>query len=92
MRAIWNDIVVAESDETVMVEGNHYFPAESIRQEAFLPSDHHTVCAWKGQASYFHVQVAGKTNENAAWYYSDPKPEASLIKGRVAFWRGVKVV
>ncbi len=90
-RAEWNGAVLAESDDIVMVEGNAYFPAESLRAEHFAPSDTHTVCGWKGVASYHHVVVGGATNRDAAWYYADPKPAASQVRGRVAFWRGVVV-
>lgn len=91
MKAIWNGVVVAESDDTVMVEGNHYFPAASLKREVVVPSDTHTTCPWKGEASYYSLQVIGNTNKDAVWYYPDPKPAAQQIKGRVAFWRGVKV-
>jgi len=91
MRATWKGAVLAESDETVVVEGNHYFPADSIKREHFRESDTHTVCPWKGTASYKDVVVDGKTSDGGAWYYPDPKPAAADIRGRVAFWRGVKV-
>jgi len=91
MKAIWNGKVLAESNATVIVEGNHYFPPESIHQEYFQPSDKHTTCPWKGVASYYNVVVDGQVNKDAAWYYPDPKPAAQQIKGRVAFWRGVEV-
>jgi len=90
-RAIWNDQVLAESDDTVVVEGNHYFPAESISRDFFRDSPATTHCGWKGTAKYYDVVVNGKTNEQAAWYYADPKPEAEKIRGRVAFWKGVRV-
>jgi uncharacterized protein (DUF427 family) len=90
-RAIWNDTVLAESDDTVVVEGNHYFPLESLDQERFRSSDHRSVCPWKGEASYFDVVVDGEVNPAAAWYYPTPKPAAAEIAGRVAFWRGVRV-
>ena len=90
--AIWNDTVIAQSDDTGIVEGNHYFPSESVRSKHLSPSDHHSQCYWKGEASYYHVVVAGKTNPDAAWYYSDPLPAAELIRGRIAFWKGVQVV
>ncbi|QGJ69790.1 Nucleotidyltransferase [Planctomycetales bacterium 10988] len=90
-KATWEGVVLAESDDTVVVETNHYFPPDSIKQEFFEPSNDHSVCGWKGEASYFHVVVDGKKNENAAWYYPDPKEEAKKIQGRIAFWRGVKV-
>ncbi|MFJ3220555.1 DUF427 domain-containing protein [Kitasatospora sp. NPDC086801] len=89
--ARWQGTVVAESDETVVVEGNHYFPAESVRTEFLRPSDTTTVCSWKGTAGYYTLEVDGRTNPDAAWYYADPKPEAEEIRGRVAFWRGVEI-
>jgi len=92
MQAIWNNQVVAESDATIVVERNHYFPPESLKPEAFEQSDHTSVCGWKGLANYYTVIVDGQRNENAAWYYADPKPKAGNIKGYVAFWRGVKVI
>lgn len=91
MKAIWNGKVLAESDATVVVEGNHYFPPEAIHKEYFQPSDKHTTCLWKGVASYYNVVVDGQVNKDAAWYYPDPKPAAKHIKDRVAFWRGVVV-
>ncbi len=91
MRALWNGEVLAESDDTVVVEGNHYFPADSIRTEHFRPSDHHTVCGWKGTCSYYDVVVGDAVNANAAWYYPETKPEADNVRGRVAFWHGVQV-
>ena len=91
MRATWRDNVLAESDDTVVVEGNHYFPADSICREHFRASATHTVCPWKGTASYYDVVVDGETNSDAAWYYPDPKEAAREIKGRVAFWKGVRV-
>jgi uncharacterized protein (DUF427 family) len=90
-RAIWNGHVLAESDDTVVVEGNHYFPADSINTEFFKPSEKHTVCSWKGTASYYTVVVEGKENGDAAWYYPEPKDAAKEITDRVAFWRGVTV-
>src|SRR5262245_11664052 len=90
-RAIWNGAVLAESDRTVVVEGNQYFPPESVRKEHFRPSATHTTCAWKGTASYFDVEVGGQVNRDAAWYYPDPTPAAANIKDHVAFWRGVQV-
>jgi uncharacterized protein (DUF427 family) len=92
MQAIWNGIVVAESDETVVVEGNHYFPEDSLRREYFRPSQSMTICAWKGKASYYDVIVDGKTNRDAAWQYRHPFPLAGKIKNRVAFWHGVRVL
>ena len=91
MRATWNGTTIAESDDTVMIEGNHYFPRDAVRQEYFQPSDTHTTCPWKGEASYFNVVVNGETNKDAAWYYPEPKEAANSIKSYVAFWRGVKV-
>ncbi len=91
-RALWNGNVIAESDACIVVEGNHYFPAESVRQEFLRPSETTTVCSWKGTASYYDVVVDGETNAGAAWYYADPKAEASEIKNYIAFWRGVDVV
>ncbi len=91
MKATWNGTVVAQSDDTVVVEGNHYFPESSIDRERFRPSDQRSVCPWKGEASYYDVVVDGEVNPGAAWYYPDPKPEAAQIAGRVAFWRGVTV-
>ena len=91
MKAIWTGEVIAESDDTVVVEGNHYFPADSLRREYFQPSDHKTVCGWKGEASYYDLKVDGKENPGAAWYYPDPKDAAAEIRGWFAFWRGVEV-
>ena len=91
MKAIWNGAVLAESDDTVVVEGNHYFPEAAVDKKYLQPSDTHTFCPWKGEASYYTVVVDGETNKDAAWYYPQPKPAAAEIDGRVAFWRGVKV-
>jgi uncharacterized protein (DUF427 family) len=91
MKAIWKGTVLAESDDIVEVEGNAYFPRESLREDCFEPSDKHTTCGWKGVASYLTVRVDGARNEDAAWFYPSPKPEAAAIEGRVAFWRGVEV-
>lgn len=91
MRATWKGAVLAESDETVVVEGNHYFPEESVNREHFRESATHTQCPWKGEASYYDVVVNGETNRDAAWYYPEPKEAAEQIRGRVAFWRGVRV-
>ena len=91
MKAIWKDAVLAESDDTVVVEGNHYFPADSINRAYFQPSDTHTTCPWKGEASYYDVVVNGQVNSDAAWYYPEPKEAAANIKDHVAFWKGVKV-
>lgn len=92
MKAIWNGAVIAQSTNTVIVEGNHYFPATAVVREYLKPSDHTTACHWKGAANYYSISVDGKLNQDAAWYYADPKPAASQIKGRIAFWRGVEVV
>jgi len=89
--AVWNDTVVAESDETILVDGNHYFPPDSIRREFFRESDHTSRCRWKGRAQYFHVEVDGRRNESAAWTYPKTKAAAKPIEGYVAFWRGVVV-
>ncbi|MET0694224.1 MAG: DUF427 domain-containing protein [Propionibacteriaceae bacterium] len=91
MRATWNGTTLAESDDTVVVENNHYFPRESLVEEHFVPSDQTSICPWKGTASYLSVVVAGETNRDAAWYYPEPKDAAAEIKDRVAFWRGVTV-
>jgi uncharacterized protein (DUF427 family) len=91
MKAIWKDTVLAESDDTVVVENNHYFPASSLKKEIFTSSDTHTVCPWKGTASYYTIKINGEENKDAAWYYPEVKPAASQIKGRVAFWKGVRV-
>lgn len=91
MKATWNGIVLAESDHTVVVEGNHYFPPASVNRAALVPSPHHTTCAWKGEASYYTVEAGGQRNENAAWYYPAPKDAARQIKDHVAFWKGVAV-
>jgi len=91
MKATWNNEVIAESNDTIVIENNHYFPAESVKKEFFKPSDTHTTCPWKGLASYYTLDVDGKQNPDAAWYYTDPKPAAAEIKGYVAFWKGVQV-
>ena len=92
MKAIWNGKVLAESDDTIVVEGNHYFPSESVKKEFFTETSTHTVCPWKGTASYYSVHVDGKENSDAAWYYPEAKEGAKHIEGRVAFWKGVEVV
>ena len=91
MKAIWNGEIIAESADTVVVEGNHYFPPEALRPGVFSPSDRKTTCPWKGVASYYDVEVGGERNPGAAWFYPDPKPAAAEIAGRVAFWKGVTV-
>lgn len=90
-KASWNGVVLAEASETKVVEGNHYFPPESVNQEYLTPSAATSVCGWKGTAHYYDVVVDGKKNEQAAWYYPTPKPEATQIAGHVAFWNGVEV-
>ncbi len=92
MKAIWNGATLAESDETVVIEGNHYFPPDAINKEFFRQSETHTVCPWKGTASYYDVVAGGETNKDAAWFYPSPKTEAKEIENYVAFWKGVKVV
>ena len=91
MKANWNGTLIAQSDDTVMVEGNHYFPEGALNRQYVGFSNHKTSCPWKGQASYYSLIVNGELNTDAAWYYADPKPEAEMIKGRVAFWKGVKI-
>ena len=91
MKATWNNAVIADSDETVVVEGNHYFPRESVNRKYLQPSNSRTHCPWKGEASYYNVTVNEETNKDAAWYYPEPKEAAAQIKDRIAFWRGVKV-
>ncbi|KQM68676.1 DUF427 domain-containing protein [Xylophilus sp. Leaf220] len=91
MKATWNGKTIAESDDTVLVEGNHYFPADSLNRDFVTFSNHHTNCHWKGKASYYSLLVDGEMNTDAAWYYPEPKPGAEEIRGRVAFWKGVKV-
>lgn len=91
VQAVWNGTVIAESDRTVRVEGNYYFPPEDVRREYLQPSDHHTICLWKGRASYYDVVAGGRRNEAAAWYYPSPSPAARKIRDHVAFWHGVKV-
>ena len=91
MKATWKGAVLAESEDTVVVEGNHYFPADSIKREHFRESGTRTTCPWKGLASYYDVVVGGEVNADAAWSYPEPKDAAEEIKGRVAFWRGVRV-
>ncbi len=91
MKAIWNEQVIAESDDTVVVEGNHYFPPESVKREFLQESDTTSVCPWKGTANYYTLEVDGQSNPDAAWFYVDPKPAAEQIRGRVAFWGGVEI-
>ncbi|MGI8511858.1 MAG: DUF427 domain-containing protein [Solirubrobacteraceae bacterium] len=91
MKATWSGTTLAESDDTVVVEDNHYFPRDSLREELFAPSEKHTWCPWKGEASYLSVAVEGEENPDAAWFYPEPKEAAAEIRDRVAFWRGVQV-
>lgn len=90
-RATWHGVTLAESQDTVIVEGNHYFPPSSIDTRYFRPSDLTTVCPWKGEAAYYHIEVDGEVNQDAAWHYGNPKSAAEEIKGRIAFWKGVTV-
>lgn len=90
-KATWNGAVIAESADTIVVEGNHYFPASAIKSDCFQPSSTHTTCGWKGVASYYNVVVNGTVNKDAAWYYPDPLPAAKNIAGYIAFWKGVRV-
>jgi uncharacterized protein (DUF427 family) len=92
MKAIWKKAILAESNDTVVVEGNHYFPPDAINKKYLKESDYHTTCGWKGQASYYHIEVEGEENKDAAWYYPDPKEAAKNIKHHVAFRRGIDVV
>lgn len=91
MKATWENQTLAESNETIVIEGNHYFPPESIKRDFFTASETRTTCPWKGLASYYHIQVGEKLNRDAAWYYPEPKEAAHSIKNYIAFWRGVKV-
>lgn len=91
MKAIWNGKILAESNSTIVVENNHYFPDDSLNKDFFFLTNHHTSCPWKGQASYYNIEVDGKTNENGAWFYPSPKDAALNIKNYVAFWQGVEV-
>jgi len=91
MKAIWNQITIAESDQTIVIEGNHYFPMDSVHKEFLMDSPSHSTCPWKGKASYFSIKAGGKENKDAAWYYPEPKEAASKIKNYLAFWKGVEV-
>jgi len=91
MKAIWNNTLIAESNETVLLENNHYFPRETVNKEFLIASGTHTICPWKGEASYYTLSVDGKMNPDAAWFYPDPKPAARQIKNYIAFWKGVRV-
>jgi uncharacterized protein (DUF427 family) len=92
MKAIWENVILAESNATIVVEGNHYFPFDSINKHYFKDSNTQTTCPWKGLASYYNIVVDGKVNQDAAWYYPDPKPAARNIKNYISFWKGVEVV
>ncbi|MFO8022333.1 MAG: DUF427 domain-containing protein [Perlabentimonas sp.] len=92
MKAIWNGKVIAESSNTVIVEGNHYFPMESVKREFLVDSETKSICPWKGTASYFSIKIDGRINADAAWYYPNPKEKAKNIENHVAFWRGVQIV
>lgn len=91
MKAIWNETVIAESDDTIVVEGNHYFDPKDVKLEYFTKTELTTMCGWKGMANYYSVTVNGKTNKDCAWYYAEPNEAAEKIKGRIAFWNGVNV-
>ncbi len=91
MKAIWNNTIIAESNDTVVVENNHYFPDSAIKKEFFSTTDTHSTCPWKGKASYYSIDVNGVVNKDAGWYYPEPKEAAKQIKGYVAFWKGVKI-
>ena len=91
MKATWQDTIIAESNRTIVIEGNHYFPPDSIKTEYFSPSETHSTCPWKGVASYYSLKIGDQSNADAAWYYPEPKAAAKSIKNYVAFWRGVKV-
>jgi uncharacterized protein (DUF427 family) len=91
VRAIWNGAIIAESSDTIVIEGNHYFPPESVRRDYLKASESHTACPWKGEASYYDIEVSGSVNPDAAWYYPNPSAQAERIRGYIAFWRGVEV-
>ena len=91
VKAVWNGTTIADSGRTEVVEGNHYFPLDDVRQEFLVSSSHTSSCPWKGTAQYYSLKVDGAENRDAAWYYADPKPAAQNIAGRVAFWKGVKI-
>ena len=90
-KAMWNGAVIADSEDTVLVEGNHYFPLSSVKREYLEDSSHSSVCGWKGEASYYSLMVDGQRNQDAAWFYAEPKSDAAQIKDHVAFWRGVRI-
>jgi uncharacterized protein (DUF427 family) len=91
MKATLNGHIIAESEDTVLVEGNHYFPVSSVKKEYLIKSDYHSTCPWKGVASYYTISVNGDIRDNAAWYYPNPKPGAEMVKDRIAFWKGVRI-
>lgn len=92
MKAVWNNVVLAQSDDTIVVEGNHYFPADSVNKDLLVPSQLTSFCGWKGTANYYSANVNGKTNKDCAWYYAEPNDAAKKIKGRIAFWNGVEIL
>jgi len=92
MKAIWNNEILANSNDTIVVEGNHYFPPASLNMQFFNQSEKNTICSWKGTASYFNLEVNGQSNADAAWYYAEPKSAANNIAGYIAFWKGVQVI
>ncbi len=91
-KAVWNGVTLAESEDTIAVEGNHYFPPDALHREHFVESSHHTVCPWKGRASYYSIKIGDAVNKDAAWYYPDPSPAAERVRDHVAFWKGVKII
>lgn len=92
VKAYFNNTLIAETSHPVVLEGNQYFPQQDVKMEFLKPSDHHTVCPWKGKAGYYHVEVGGESDKNAAWFYLDPSAEAVMIRGHIAFWKNVRVV
>lgn len=90
-KAFWAGTLIAESNACVAIEGNQYFPEDAVKKQYLRSSDHISICPWKGTAHYYHVEVDGMRNDNAAWFYPDPKPEAAKISGRIAFWKGIRV-
>lgn len=92
VKAYFNNVLIAETSHPVELEGNQYFPQQDVKMEYLKPSDHHTVCPWKGKAAYYHVEVSGESDPNAAWYYPEPSAEADMIRGHIAFWKNVRVV
>ncbi len=92
MKAVWNEVIIAESNKTLVIEGNHYFPMDSVNTEYLNGSITKTVCHWKGEASYYHIDVKGKINRDAAWYYPNPLDAAKQVKNHIAFWKGVEII